>query len=136
MPWDDDTIRRFVLRQISLFEKRGFCRWKLIDKTSGEFIGFCGLGFWRDFEGDPEIGWWLARRCWGRGLASEAAITALRDAFERIQVKRIISVAEVDNLASIRIMQKLGLVYDGEFEDGRVRLVRYAILRPDRPNTS
>ena len=91
-------------------------------------IGFCGVGFWRDVQ-DPEIGWWLARRYWGRGLATEAAQTALRDAFERVRLERIISVAMPENTASIRIMQKLGLKLECEFENEGVRLVRYAIGR-------
>jgi RimJ/RimL family protein N-acetyltransferase len=129
MPWADDTIRQFVARQIALYGLRGYCRWKLTEKATGEFAGFCGLGFWRDYVGSPEIGWWLARRFWGRGLASEAAFAALRDAFERVRVDRVISIAEVANRASIRIMEKLGLVYDCEIEEGGVRLVRYAMDR-------
>ncbi len=129
IPWDDDTIRQFVTRQITLYDQRGFCRWKLIDKATGDLAGFCGLGFWRDFVDDPEIGWWLARRFWSRGLASEAARAALHDAFQRTGVDRVISIAEEANIASIRIMVKLGLSYDAEMMDRGVRLVRYAIRR-------
>ena len=127
-PWTDDQIRNFVERQIKLYSERSFCRWKLLDKAAGEMIGFCGVGFWRDAP-DPEIGWWLARRYWGRGLATEAAQTSLRDAFERVRLERIISVARPENAASIRIMEKLGLDFDCEFENEGVRLVRYAIGR-------
>jgi ribosomal-protein-alanine N-acetyltransferase len=127
-PWTDDQIRGFVERQVKLYSERGFCRWKLLSKADGELIGFCGVGFWRDAP-DPEIGWWLARRCWGRGLATEAAEAALRDAFERVRLERIISVAMRENAASIRIMEKLGLKLECEFENEGVRLVRYAINR-------
>jgi RimJ/RimL family protein N-acetyltransferase len=98
--------------------------------VSGEMIGFCGVGFWRDAP-DPEIGWWLARRFWGRGLATEAARTVLRDAFERVRLERIISVARPENVASIRIMEKLGLKLDCEFENEGMRLVRHAIGRSE-----
>jgi len=127
-PWSDDQIRSFVDRQVNLYAERGFCRWKLLLKATGEMIGFCGVGFWRDTP-DPEIGWWLARQTWGRGLATEAARTALRDAFERVRLKRIISVARPENAASIRIMQKLGLELECEFENEGVHLARYTILR-------
>lgn len=92
-------------------------------------IGFCGVGFWGDAL-DLEIGWWLARKHWGRGLATEAARVALRDAFERVGLQRIISIARPANVASTRIMEKLGLERDSEFEKDGVRLVRYAINRP------
>jgi ribosomal-protein-alanine N-acetyltransferase len=117
-------MRRSV-RQVKLYAERGFCRWKLLEAGGGELIGFCGLGFWRDGL-EPEIGWWLARRHWGRGLATEAARCALRDALERVGLERIISVAEAGNAASRRIMEKLGLKFEREFESEGVRLVQYA----------
>ena len=127
-PWTDDQIRNFVERQIKLYAERGFCRWKLLDKAAREMIGFCGVGFWRNGP-DPEIGWWLTRAHWGRGLATEAARPALRDAFERVRLERIISVAMIENSASRRIMEKLGLEFDCEFESEGFRLVRYAMDR-------
>jgi len=108
--------------------ERGFCRWKLLTKESLEMIGFCGVGQWRDSM-DPEIGWWLARRCWGRGLATEAARIALKDAIERVQLDRIVSIAMPENTSSIRIMQKLGLTFECDFENEGQQLVRYAINR-------
>ena len=128
VPWSDDQIQSFVNRQIELYRTRGFCRWKLLRKPDKNLIGFCGVGFWRDGL-DPEIGWWLARPCWGQGLATEAATLALRDAFERVRLERIVSIAMPGNRASTRIMEKLGLTFDCEFESDGVRLVRYAIHR-------
>jgi RimJ/RimL family protein N-acetyltransferase len=129
VPWTDERIQLFVDRQVELFSERGFCRWKLLTRPAAEMIGFCGVGFWGDgFE--SEIGWWLARQYWGRGLATEAARAALRDAFDRAGLDRIISIARPANTTSIRIMEKLGLKLEGEFEKDGVRLVRYAIHRP------
>ena len=129
VPWTDEGIQLFVNRQVELFFERGFCRWKLLLKPSQEMIGFCGVGFWGD-DLQPEIGWWLARPYWGRGLATEAARVALRDAFERAGVDRIISIARPANTASIRIMEKLGLKLECKFEKDGVPLVRYSIDRP------
>jgi RimJ/RimL family protein N-acetyltransferase len=128
-PWSDERIREFVERQVRLYAERGFCRWKLVEKQALETIGFCGVGFWRDGM-EPEIGWWLARHRWGRGLATEAARAALADAFERAGLRRIVSIAMPGNEASIRIMRKLGLRFECEFENEGVALVRYAIERP------
>jgi RimJ/RimL family protein N-acetyltransferase len=128
VPWTDEQIKLFADRQVKLYSERGFCRWRLLAKPTGEMIGFCGVGFWRDAP-NPEIGWWLARRYWGRGLATEAARTALRDAFERVQLDRIISIARSANRASTRIMEKLGLKLECEFESDGVGLLRYVIAR-------
>ncbi len=124
VPWSDEQVRRFVERQVEMQAERGYCRWRLAKKEDEATIGFCGLGQWRE-ERDPEIGWWLARREWGKGLATEAARAALRDAFERAGVRRVISVARVENAASIRVMEKLGLRREREFELEGLRLVRY-----------
>jgi len=129
-PWNEEQIRNFVDRQVQLYAERGFCRWRLLERATGELIGFCGAGFWRDGL-DPEIGWWLARRHWGRGLATEAAQCALRDVFERIGLERVVSVAMVGNAASRRVMEKLGLHPAGEFENQGIKLIRYEILHAE-----
>lgn len=126
VPWSDEQIQSFVKRQVELYEGQGYCRWRLSLKGSSEIIGFCGVGLWQDA---PEIGWWLARRYWGMGLASEAARKALQDVFERTQLDQIISVAQAENAASIRIMEKLGLTKETEFVNDDVRRFRYVITR-------
>jgi len=124
IPWADEQIKNFVYRQMSLYAERGYCRWKLIEIATGDLIGFCGPGKWRD-EPDPEIGWWLARQKWGQGLATEAARAALDDT----PVERIISIARPENTASIGVMKKIGLRLEAEFEADGLQLVRYAINR-------
>jgi adenosine deaminase/aminodeoxyfutalosine deaminase len=128
VPWTDEKIQAFIDRQVKLYLDRGFCRWKIVERASGDVIGFCGPGSWNDAT-DPEVGWWLARRCWGRGLATEAAAVALRDAFERVRLDRVISVAMPENRASRRIMEKLGLAFEREIEKDGQRLVQYAMDR-------
>jgi RimJ/RimL family protein N-acetyltransferase len=129
VPWSDERIQLFVNRQTQLFFERGFCRWKLLCKPTEDMIGFCGVGYWGE-DLEPEMGWWLARPYWGRGLATEAACVALRDAFERAGLDRIISIARPANTASIRIMEKLGLKLECKFEKDGVLLVRYSIDGP------
>ena len=129
IPWTEEQIQSWVLRQMKCYVDKGFCRWKIVEQSSGNLIGFCGAGMWRDAP-DPEIGWWLARSHWGRGLATEAARTALDDALNRVGLKRIISVAMPGNTASIAIMKKLGLKFAAEFESEGLQLVRYATPIP------
>jgi len=128
IPWTEERIRSFVDNQIELYNQRGFCRWKLTEKASGQFIGFCGVGNFRDYP-DPEIGWWLAVSHWGQGLATEAARQALQDVQQRVQLPRIVSIARPANRASTRIMEKIGLKFEAEFESEGVQLVRYTIHR-------
>lgn len=105
-------------------EKIGFCA--MIEKSSNEFVGWCGLWTLKE-TGELEIGYAVARDFWGKGYATEAAIKFFDYAFERLQPEKIVAVADPENAASRRVMEKLGMRYDytGEFY-GR-DLVHYSI---------
>ena len=85
------------------------------------FVGFVGLSAPR-FElpaahADPciEVGWRLARAWWGRGFASEAAAEVLNFAFGTAGLTEVLSWTVPPNLASQRVMQRVGMRYDGVF---------------------
>ena len=81
-------------------------------RATGELIGFTGLAvpeFLPEVMPAVEIGWRLGRPFWGRGLATEAARAALRLGLIDLRLERIISIAQVGNDASERIMGKLGM---------------------------
>jgi RimJ/RimL family protein N-acetyltransferase len=124
--WTAERARQFVERQITLFADRQFCLWKLWSKADGRVIGFCGL---QPLSGTPdiEIGWWLARDCWGLGLATEAAKTALRDGFDRAGLARIVAIAQPANVASVHIMQKIGMRYERTIDRNGISVVLYAV---------
>lgn len=126
VPWTDEQTRRFSEKQSVRLVADGYCRWKLMHKENGDFAGFCGVGLLDGFT-EPEIGWWVARRYWGQGLATEAAMETLRDARERIKVPHLISVAHQDNAASIRIMRKIGLRFDRAIEYKGYPVVVYSL---------
>ena len=125
-PWSEERMRQFVEHQIACYAQRRFCLWRLLEKSGGEMIGFCGL---QPLEGTPEIeiGWWLGRSRWGKGLATEAAKEAMRDGFERVGLTRIVAIAQPENRASIHVMQKLGMSFERETTHRGFRVVLYAI---------
>ena len=130
-PWPEERARQFVERQIALFDERGFCLWKLVPRSTaphgdvGGLIGFCGLQPLPESE-DIEIGWWLARAWWGRGLATEAARVALRDGFERVGLERIVAIAQPANTASIGVMRKIGMRFERMTAPRGIPVVMYA----------
>jgi RimJ/RimL family protein N-acetyltransferase len=130
-PWPDERIREWAARQVAHFAKYGFCMWKLFDKRTNAMIGFCGL---QPLEGtlEIEIGWWLGRAWWGQGYATEAAREALRDGFERAGLQRIVAIAMRENVASTRIMEKLGMTYERETTHRGFAVVLYAAEKPKR----
>jgi RimJ/RimL family protein N-acetyltransferase len=130
-PWPDERIREFVGRQVAHFDRFGYCLWKLLLNESPEMIGFCGL---QPLDGttETEIGWWLARAWWGQGLATEAARVALMDGFERAGLKRIVAVAQAANIASIHVMDKLGMKYEREMIHRGFEVVLYTVDSPEQ----
>ena len=92
---------------------RGYGMWALELKSTGELIGRVGF---IEPEGWPgfEIGWTVARPHQGRGFATEAAAAALDHAFNALGKNRVISLIRPDNIASIRVAEKLGESPQGE----------------------
>jgi RimJ/RimL family protein N-acetyltransferase len=81
--------------------------WAVEERESGAFIGRVGF---IDPPGWPgfELGWALARAYWGRGLAFEAAQTALDHAFQRLGRDHVISLIHPENTRSRRLAERLG----------------------------
>ena len=63
-----------------------------------------------------EIGWRLARAAWGHGYATEGAALALRHGLEVAKLPQVVSIAALDNHASIAVMARIGLTRRGEFD--------------------
>jgi len=103
------------------FRAWGFGYWAVETKTA-PFIGFVGLGRPKinaAFTPCVEIGWRLARTAWGRGYASEAARRVLDHGFGLDDdgvgggpIGEIVAMASRGNIASLRVMEKLGMTCD------------------------
>ena len=104
----------------NLIEERGWGFWavdSLLAPGGPQFIGFVGLHVpVADLPFAPcvEIGWRLARRFWGQGLASEAAKLAMRAGFEGLSLPEIVSFTARDNLRSRGVMKRLSMHSTGD----------------------
>ena len=129
----DETERR-IEKIVRGWEERGFGLWAVEEKTSGAFIGRVGLLYhedWTEGEHKTEVGWLIERSRWGRGLATEGALASVRHGFETLGLERIISIALPENVASRRVMEKVGLTYRGGTRWRGHDVVWYAIDRQD-----
>lgn len=123
-----DEARRF-LAGYDQYRRFGMGRWSLFLAEGGSFVGWCGLKRSPARDGEVDLGFRLSRSWWGRGLATEAAGASLGYGFERLGLERIVGRAMEENLASHRILEKVGMRPVGAFtEDGR-RWRLYEILR-------
>jgi RimJ/RimL family protein N-acetyltransferase len=105
-------IRRFMARE----EEDGFTVWAAELKETGRLVGRIGILRQPKWELDPgavEVGWVVARPLWGQGLATEGGAASLGFGFQRGGLDRIISFTLPHNVASRRVMEKVGLTYRG-----------------------
>jgi len=105
-----DTSIEQTRSRLSYFEKHqqthGFSKWVILDAASGVAIGDSGLLVL------PECGWIdlgfrLSQPYWGQGLATEAASAWVRVAFDEYQIHRLGAFVHPENVASIRVLEKL-----------------------------
>jgi RimJ/RimL family protein N-acetyltransferase len=98
---------RTLMVMIGAWHAHGFAMFSVIEKQSGRWIG--RLGPWQP-EGWPghEIGWAIARDCWGRGYATEGAIAATNWAFDHLGWTEIIHAIDPENVPSHRVAERLG----------------------------
>lgn len=90
--------------------------WAVVEKDRALPIGYCGLFYYPDVCGTPEIeiGYRLARAWWGSGYATEA-VTAVRDyGFNKLGLPRLIALIDPKNRASVRVAEKAGMHYENE----------------------
>ncbi|MEU3838660.1 GNAT family N-acetyltransferase [Streptomyces sp. NPDC028635] len=109
---DERQTRGRVRTWESEWESRGFGLFAVEIRSTGELAGFTGLSvpdYLPEVLPAVEIGWRLGRAHWGQGLATEAAAAAMRFGFGERGLERIVSIAQVGNDASERIMTKLGM---------------------------
>jgi RimJ/RimL family protein N-acetyltransferase len=97
------------------WDEHGFGLFAAELKETGELVGWVGMAvplFLPEVMPTVEIGWRLARKHWARGLATEGARAAMDFAFGEKGLDRLVSIREPDNVASGRIMEKLGMTVD------------------------
>lgn len=97
--------------------ENGWGLWAIKIKNVAPFIGFVGLA--AVVSSIPiapcvEVGWRLSANQWGKGYASEAASAALAVGFTTLQLSEIVSFTSATNLRSRRVMDRIGMIFDGE----------------------
>lgn len=97
------------------YAANGFGLWRATLKATGEPIGMSGL-VKRDGLDDPDIGYAILERHWGRGYAQEAGAAVLEYARNILNIRKIVAVTSLDNAASAAVLEKIGLTFAGEIQ--------------------
>lgn len=111
-PWDwqrTDAYIRFMLDKD--FKTLDCFHGAIIEKHTNRLIGLCGLNPYK--ENTPEIEWKLGVPYWGKGYATELGKQIIMEAFAATNIKGIYGMAQPENIASRKVLEKIGMNYLG-----------------------
>jgi ribosomal-protein-alanine N-acetyltransferase len=116
-PPTDAELADQLAGKLEHWEGFGFGIWLLRDRNTGAVAGRGGLqNTLVTGELEIEAAWLIVPERWGRGLATELAHAALRAAFDTLGLLEIVAFTLPHNIASRRVMEKTGFVYEREIE--------------------
>ena len=120
--WDThETIsdtQIFVGYALSRYEMKKIAPWAIEHKEDGKCIGTIDFVAWQPAQQTAEIGYVIAQDYWGRGITAEASKELIRFGFERMELVRIQARCFVENSASARVMEKVGMTFEGIMRKG------------------
>ena len=128
-PRDPARVRQAVIDSAQ-GEAKAITIWSVEERSSGEFVGDCGL-IRKEIAGQDEVElvYLIVRKHWGRGIATEAA-SAVRDyAFRDLDLDRLVAMVHPENAASCRVAEKIGMAYDGIVERPKGPMRLYVATR-------
>ncbi|MCP4421853.1 MAG: GNAT family N-acetyltransferase [Chloroflexi bacterium] len=122
-----------VQRMISLFlthwQEKGYGLWAVEHRSMGALLGRCGLQYLAETD-EVEVDFILDRHYWGRGFATEAGMASLQYGFNELGLTTIVGIVHPENIASQRVLQKLGMQFAEKTEYFGMACYRYVGQRP------
>jgi RimJ/RimL family protein N-acetyltransferase len=115
---DLQQTKEFLTRMQDSYAKYGYCYFAVDLLQDNTLIGFIGLAektFEADFTPCVDIGWRISKEYWNQGYATEGAQRCLRYALYNLNLPKVVAIAPVVNVKSIRIMEKIGMKPAGLF---------------------
>lgn len=111
----EDAVAYILQGPAASYRQHGFGLDLVQLKADGIPIGICGL-IQRDYLPDPDIGYAFLQQYWSKGYAVEAAAGVLQHARLVLGLPRLLAITAPDNIGSIRVLEKIGMVFDKTFQ--------------------
>lgn len=112
-PYDYPSSFHHLAGIIGQWQLRGYSRWMVTDKSTGEPYGVVGVYHPEDWP-EPEIGWSIYANGEGKGIAHEAALATRDFVYSTLGWTRIVSLIMDGNDRSIRLAERLGCRQEGD----------------------
>ena len=98
-----------ILTNMHRQERTGYSIWAVIEHSSGDLIGMCGLAEFRHGSEGTDLAYHLRRDRWRKAYASEAGLGTVEHAFTALRIDRLFGLVEPANVASARVLEKCRL---------------------------
>lgn len=117
-PWTDrSSVARFMAGCQQMEEDGTGARVAIESTSDRSFVGWCTVNSWNPDFRSASLGYCLNQTAWGRGYATEAAHALLRWAFDTLDLNRVQSETDTRNVASARVLEKLGFDREGTLRE-------------------
>ncbi len=101
-------------------------RWSAHLKSTNEFIGWCGLKYIAELN-EIDLGYRFFEDHWGKGYATETAKASLNYGFNTLGLEEIVGRAAIANVNSIKVLEKVGMLFEKEAEEHGDRIYKYRL---------
>ena len=115
-----DESKKILESVLTQYKERGIGRFAVIEKSSGDFVGWSGLRLNTEYNMNGftkyyDVGYRLIKRFWGKGYATESGKASIDYAFNVLKLPEIYATTEIGNQASHTALLKIGLHYVEDF---------------------
>lgn len=111
-PTEREVIERDILPGFLQYDSQqpGVGFWAVDERTTGKFLGWVSLRPTREVKGEMVLGYRFHKVTWGKGFATEATQAMIAHGFSELGMQRVVATTYQDNVASQRVMEKLGMI--------------------------
>ncbi len=121
LTWAPHPDRRYTARYLSYLSGQyadgAFYDWGVVLRSENKLVGTCGFTSFSEENNSAECGYVISPAYWGRGIAAEALTEVMRFGFSTLGLHRIECRYMIGNDRSRRVMEKVGMRYEGTYRD-------------------
>jgi ribosomal-protein-alanine N-acetyltransferase len=132
---EKETTKSFIDYLICQYEIGESADWGI--EFNNKLVGMCSFINWSEVDHSAELGYFIGHDYWRMGIAKEAVTELIRYAFKTVELNRIEACCNDSNIASEKVMQSVGMIYEGTLREDRIikGIIRntkvYSILRKE-----
>lgn len=127
-PPSQEQIAKMIRNWFNHWDEHGYGLWAVESRSEKELMGRCGLQYLPDTN-EVEVDFILGRKFWGQGFATEVGKVSLQFGFEELDFDTIVGIVHRENIASQRVLEKIGMYFTEAKDYFGMACYRYAIER-------